>query len=248
MTKAERTIKMAALRTDLDALVVKYNEEEKVAERDKLDEDIKALVNEYTAHCRAICFEECLEAPDPMIEAVTRLTYETIAVKDETDEGNTGVKTRVVVKADKAIDLMKLHQKSPNGIGHDKNWAHVAQKMNYLMTVQVCKDLNVDVKELATNYEMSEIAKSIEMGNNPTSNTNLLKTLQQVITAMLGEDYKALTWDVNYLKRIYSKKGKKALSVSVANHANFRKYIAEICHRIVTGGVYTVDYKIKSAK
>ena len=85
---------------------------------------------------------------------------------------------------------------------------------------------------------MSEIAREFDMGKNPVSKTNLLKTLQTVITAMLGEQYKATSHDVNFLMSVYSKKNRKALTVTCSNHRYFRNYLAEVCHRIVTGKSY----------
>lgn len=62
---------------------------------------------------------------------------------------------------------------------------------------------------------------------------------------MLGDDYKATSHDVNFLLSVYSKKNRKALVVSCANHRNFRSYIAEVCHRIVTDKAYELEYKTK---
>ncbi len=93
---------------------------------------------------------------------------------------------------------------------------------------------------------MSEIAREFDMGKNPTSKTNLLKTLQTVITAMLGEQYKATSHDVDFLMSVYSKKNRgKALTVTCANHRYFRNYLAEVCHRIATGKTYELDFKTK---
>jgi len=45
---------------------------------------------------------------------------------------------------------------------------------------------------------------------------------------------------------IYSKKSRKALTVTCANHRYFVNYLAEICHRIVTpGATYEVEFKAK---
>ena len=90
---------------------------------------------------------------------------------------------------------------------------------------------------------MSEIAKQIDMGKTPTSKTNILKTLQTIITAMLGDEVKATSHDVNYLMSVYSRKNRKALTVTCANHKYFRGYLAEICNHIVTGNPYDVDFK-----
>ena len=90
---------------------------------------------------------------------------------------------------------------------------------------------------------MSDIAKAIDMGKTPTSKTNMLKTLQSVVNAMIGEEYKVLSHDVAFLTSVYSRKNRKALTVTCANHKYMRQYMAEICHRIVCGLRYDVEYK-----
>ena len=68
--------------------------------------------------------------------------------------------------------------------------------------------------------------------------------MQTIVTAMLGEGYKATSHDVRFMDRSYAKKGRKALSVACANHKTFFGIMAEVCHRIITPGAqYTVDYK-----
>ena len=114
------------------------------------------------------------------------------------------------------------------------------------MTAQKAVDLGVKpdrLKEIHDSYAMSEIAKQIDMGKTPTSKTNILKTLQTIITAMLGDEVKATSHDVNYLMSVYSRKNRKALTVTCANHKYFRGYLAEICNHIVTGNPYDVDFK-----
>ena len=145
---------------------------------------------------------------------------------------------------ERQIDLLKLH-KYCGKIGANENWAHIAQKMNFLLTAQKAVDLGINPKAVNDSYAMSEIAREFDMGKNPVSKTNLLKTLQTVITAMLGEQYKATSHDVNFLMSVYSKKNRKALTVTCSNHRYFRNYLAEVCHRIVTGKSYELDYRTK---
>ena len=109
----------------------------------------------------------------------------------------------------------------------------------------LARDLGLDPQKVNDSYAMSEIARQFEMGKNPTSKTNLLKTLQMVVNAMIGDGYKATSHDVNFLLSVYSKKNRKALTVSCANHRNFRGYVMEVCHRIVTGKSYELEYKTK---
>ena len=246
MTREGNIAKLAQLKSEVEGIVKTYNDaiqNGRFEESTKADGAMAEKINEYTATVRDMCFEDCKATDDPMLTAVKTLSYVTIGVKDE-KMGDDKVPVRTVVDKERAIDLLKL-DKYCGGIGADKNWSGIAQKMNFLLTAQKAKDLGLDPKAVNDSYAMSEIAREFDMGKNPTSNTNMLRTLQTVITAMLGEGYKATSHDVNFLMSVYSRKNRKALTVTCANHRNFRNYIAEVCHRIVTGKSYELDYKTK---
>jgi hypothetical protein len=239
MTREENTAKLAQLRSETEALVKDYNDaiqNGKFEDASKADKAMTEKINEYTATVRDMCFEDCKNTDNPMLTAVTTLSFVTIGVKDE-QKGDDKVPVRAIVDKERQIDLLKLH-KYCGSIGANENWSSIAQKMNFLLTAQKAVAVN-------DSYAMSEIAREFDMGKNPTSKTNLLKTLQTVITAMLGEQYKATSHDVNFLMSVYSKKNRKALTVTCANHRYFRNYLAEVCHRIVTGKTYELDFKTK---
>lgn len=243
MTREESIAKMAQLRAEAEELVKDYNDKIQngnFTEAVRVEDDITARVNEYTATARRVCFDDCAATGDPMLAAVTRLRYDTIAAKDEKVEDG-AVPVRSIVDSERPIDLLKLHAHCGK-IGANPEWPHIAQKMNFLLTVQACNDLGVDAKAVNDSYEMSAIARAVDMGKTPTSRTNMLKTLQMAITAMLGEGYKATSHDVNYLLRVYSKKSKKALTVTCANKKSFVAILAEVCHHIATGNAYGVEY------
>lgn len=247
MTREENIARLAQLRSEAEALVKDYNEAiqgGKYEAATKADTAITEKTNEYTSVVRDMCFEDCKNSDDPMLTAVKTLSFVTIGVKDE-KKGDDKVPVRSIIDKERQIDLLKLH-KYCGSIGANENWSHIAMKMNFLLTAQKCVDLGIDPKAVNDSYAMSEIAREFDMGKNPTSKTNLLKTLQTVVTAMLGGDYKATSHDVNYLMSVYSKKNRKALTVTCANHRYFRNYLAEVCHRIVTpGATYEVDFKTK---
>ena len=246
MTREEGMAKLAELKSSVEEQVKVFNDavqNGRFEESTKADKAMTDTINEYTATVRDMCFEECKATDDPMLAAVKTLSYVTIGVKDE-QKGDDKVPVRVIVDKERQIDLLKL-DKFCGGIGADPNWMHVAQKMNFLLTAQKAKDLGLDPAKVNDSYAMSEIARQFEMGKNPTSKTNLLKTLQMVVTAMVGDGYKATSHDVNFLLSVYSKKNRKALTVSCANHRNFRGYVMEVCYRIVTGKSYELEYKTK---
>lgn len=246
MTREENIVKMNELRDKVDELTKEYNEavmDGNVTKTIQLNEDTEKAVNEYTSIVRDMCFAECKATPDPMLTAVTMLHFKTIGVKDEKNDGER-FPTRKVIDKERVINLKALDTYC-GGIGADKNWMHICQKMNFLLTAQKAVDLGIDPKSVNDSYAMSEIARGFDMGKNPTSKTNLLKTLQTVISAMLGESYKATSHDVNFLMSVYSKKNRKALTVTCANHRNFQNYLADVCHRIVTGKSYGIEFRRK---
>ena len=246
MKREESIAKLAELKSEAEALVKDYNE---AIQNGKFEDATKAesaaieKINEYTGVVRDMCFEDCKNTDNPMLAAVQTLSYVTIGVKDE-QKGDDKVPVRSIVDKERQIDLLKLH-KYCGSIGADENWVHIAQKLNFLLTAQKAVDLGLNPKDVHDSYAMSEIARQFDMGKNPTSKTNLLKSLQAVVSAMLGADYKATSHDVNYLMSVYSRKNRKALTVTCANHRYFRNYLAEVCHRIVTGKSYELDFKTK---
>lgn len=235
----------AVLRLTAENLCLIYNEAIQTGSFNlakPIEEAITEAVNRYTQLSREECYKAVLATEDPMYSAVLQLTFPSIRAKDN-KEGDEKIPVRVIEDIEKAIDLAALHKRANGGIGKDKNWIRIGEKLNFVLTAAKAVDLGIDPKEINDSYAMSEIAHSIDLGRTPCSKTNILRTLQTVVTAMIGEEYKATSHDVNFLLSIFSKKGRAALSVNCANHKFMRSYLAEICHRIVTGKTYTVEYK-----
>lgn len=246
MTKEEMTAKLNELRTKVDGLVRAYNSavlEEDMAAAGRADKDIQEAIGEYTSIANTIAFEECRSTDDPMLEAVKRLSFTTIAVKDEKTEG-TDATVRIVADKEKQIDLLKL-SKYCGGIGKDQNWPYMIERFNMLLTARKAEELGIDPVSINDSYAMSEIARNIDLGKNPASKTKILETLRSIVVAMIGEEYgkAANSHDVAFLLSVYSRKSRKALTVTCANHKYMRGYMAEICNRIVTGRAYEVEYK-----
>lgn len=249
-TREEYQAELAQLRENAENAAKEYNaafHDGKVKEANDAAAVIEKAIGEYTEIAEMLAFDHCIKSDNPMITAVTLLTFQTIAAKDNKQgEGAAAITVREIVDKEKAIDLKKLHKKVDGGIGADKNWIFMVEQLNMCMTAQRAQDLGYSadqLKDINDSYAMSDIARGIKLGKNPCSNTQMLKSLQAIVTAMLGEGYKATSHDVVFLKSVYAKKGRAALAVSCANHSNFRKYIAEVCHRIVLDKVYTVEFK-----
>lgn len=249
MTNEERIAKLAELDADVKGRVQLYNEAVLEGDLNKaaaINGGIEDKVNEYTGIARDLCFAECLACDDPMLEAVKRLSFQTIAVKDVKQDDGKSTK-REVIQKERQIDIAKLHDIATGGIGHNKDWPLMIQKLNLLMTVEVAKELGIDPTNIYNCYKISDIAREYKMGKTPASKTNLLKTLTMIVQAMIGEDYKPTSHDVNFLIRAYTRKDRRALTIACANHKYMRGYIMEICHKIALGKEYSVRHPEKKA-
>ncbi len=238
------------LKAHAEDLVTAYNEcyqDAKFDTAQKLNSKLEETVNKYTSIAREEVFNQCKAAEDPMLEAVKVLVYKTIRVK-VSKVGESKIPVSSIEEAEKYIDLLKLNKAVNGGIGHDKKWLYMIEKLNMHLTIQTAKELGVkNVGDINKSFAMQEASKQIALGKNPCSNTSMLKTLQSIVTAMLGDGHKAVSWDVKFIHKAYCKKGKKALTIVCANNKQLTQYIAEVCHRIVTGELYSVEYKkIKS--
>lgn len=246
MTNEEKVAKLAELDGKLRGQVKSFNDamlDGRFNDATKLNSEMEETVGEYAGIARGICFDKLAATENPMLEAVKQLSYPVLAVKDVKRDKDDAVATREVIEKDRQIDLLKLHKYVEGGIGHDDKWNNYVEKFNFLMTAQKAVDLGIDPKSVNDSYAMSDISKQINMGKTPTSKTNILKTLTKVIQAMIGEEYKPTSHDVAFLLSVYSKKSRKALTVTCANHKYMRGYLMEICNRIVTDKTYSIEFK-----
>ena len=251
MAEEKKEMTLVELRAKAESLVKEYNDAVQNGKFDlsaKLNDEIEDTVNQYTSVSRTDCFKELRKADDPMIEAVKKLTYPTIRKKD-TKEGELKIPVRTIEDTEKTIDPLALHKFiGGDGIGRDKGWFYKIEKLNLLMTAQKAVDLGIDPKSIHDSYAMNDISRAIDLGKTPTSKTNILRTVQFIVDAMIGPEYKATSHDVNFLLSVYSRKSRQALTVTCANHKYMRQYMTEICHRIVTEKTYAVDYKKAQGK
>lgn len=254
MNREEITTKMAEAKSTAEAKAMEWNsavlDNKPVDEVNTLETAVDDAVKEYVKFARIVAFDEILASEDPMVEACRRLDFD--AIKYNINEDNdTKIKTMVVESCTKQIELKKLSEyavKSGKTFGHDAQWYLAIEKFNFLMTLDRATQLGVSperIKEVNDSYAMADMARQFDEGKNIISNTQELKSLAGVIELMLGDGYKPVSHDLRYLHMIYTKKGKGALKVSCANHRFMTRYIQEICHRIITGKTYDIEFKAK---
>lgn len=248
--KVDAQKRMAELKADAEKNALKYNElilEGKYDE--KIENDIKKAVDDYTTLASVEAFKRCVASGNPMHEACINPTFDTIRVADRPAEEGSGIRVREIVSATKIIDLKRLDKfckAQKVQLGYDDMWIHAVEKFNKHLTARACKRQGIDPKTVDDSYAMSKIARELDLGKNPVSNTNLLKTMNGIIEKMIGPDYKGTSHDVNRLVDTYLKADTRSLLKSKAsNHSQLRKSMHAICHRILTDGEYAIDFKVK---
>ena len=242
-----QTKDLAEIKKIAEAQLEKCEACENVDEKRVLDKDLEDIVKYYGATSKAACYAAAKASGNAMKYAITTFFYPTIKVKEDKDK-ETGAVLRSIEDAEKPIDLGDLHKKI-GGIGADTNWIYLVEKFNFHLTLRAAKRVGATVNSDA--FAMKDTSRQIELGKNPCSNTQMLKTLQSIVTAMLGEGYKVTSHDVHYLVDCYANDNKKSkTSITAANHKTLRNYLKKVCYRILTDGKgYGVEQReIKEAK
>ena len=226
----------------------------------ELDVALKQLEIDYQNEMAKVVYQECLATENPMLSAITKYSYNVIAHKDKKEED---IVVERVLNDDKVrqIDLLKFCKYSQDIKAKNKldcAWQYDVMAFNQLLCLRSAKELKftpAQVKKIAQTYYMEELARKINLGETPDSNTQICKQLQAVVDKILFKDdgkgknaYKVNNHDVAYMLMIYTKKGKSALAVQVAKHDFMRRIIADVLYRIVTDGKYSLEYKQIKAK
>lgn len=207
--------------------------------------DIEQAVNEYTYFTRHECLQELLKADDPMVAAVKRLTFSTVKTKS-TYDSYSGKSTYELVERKVIINLRWLHEVSKYGIGHDKKWFSMVGKLCILLSAQKSIYLGINPLQKNDSQIMQRIVNDIEAGGTPTSKTKILHELQNVVSAMIGEEYKVTSHDVCYLLCMYAYNGRNGSGSSYEEQDNVCRYLTEICHHLIEGVPYKNVYSGKA--
>ena len=256
MAKIEERIEyLQNVRAQLVEKVKSYNEakgkdDTTAKDLQAIADEIEKLTKDHVAGSKSLAYERFSMAEEGvMIAACKAGGYDAIRVKEEKIDNETNETRLVIEDTFRKVDLGDLH-KHFDGIGADRMWIHALEKLNLMMTAARATELGASarrLKEINDSYYMSSFAKDYDLGKNPCSNTKIMETLTKIVTMMLGEELgkKVVKPDLRYLQYVYTRADSKSLlKVKCATHKQMRVYLLSICHRIVTDGVYDVDFKV----
>lgn len=236
-----KTTNLEEIKGMAENLLEKAVSEKDITKRASLFEDVNIAVDAFNTQSKANCYKAAKQSGNPMHYACKEFFYPAIKVKEVKDK-DTKISVFTISDCEKPIDIGDMHKRL-EGIGADTKWYYLGEKLNFYLSIRAAE--RVGTKINMDCFRMNEISKQIEMGKTPLSNTNILKTLQSVITAMLGEGFKCTSHDVNFLIDVYANDNKKSkTAITAANHKTLRGYLKKVCHRILTDSKsYEVEQK-----
>lgn len=253
MNRIERLNELRAQAVQhIDAYNIALSEND-LAKTTQVEGFLKEIEKAYAEEKNLEVFENLAKEENPVLAAATMHSFLTISHKAIREDG---VLKGFSLLDDKVIqiDLVELC----NYLRLPTDWKYKVEKFNQLMALRTANELKLSkaqIKEICDSFYMNKLACDVELGGTPDSNTAICKQLQKIIDEVLFVDngkgkniYKVNNHDVAYLIACYSKRGKKVLSVAVAKSSFVHKLIADILHRIVTGKVYGLEYKMLSSE
>lgn len=211
--------------------------------------DLDQVVEYYkTVSCK-LTYDAARASAEPLKYAILTYFYKGIKVKESANRQTHTVEQKIV-DTDIPIDLGDLYvslSKVGVQVGKNAHWIDKAQYLNACVTKRVANDIGATVN--MDQFLLSKIAREMDMGKNPASNTQLMKTMQELVDQMIGTEYKAISHDVNMVREVFSKNNVKSKTgIKTASHKDLYEILKKVMYRILTDGVYTVESKNISKK
>ena len=239
---------MAAAEKAQETALASYNAALAVKDLDALreaEDAIEKAEKEFAEAAECATFAICKAEERPLIMAAKIHSYRVIKHKPLREE-------KIVVgleksEREKPIDLARLAKQC----GLPTLWTNDVEGLNQILTLRVAQEMGAsaaELKSISKSYFMSKATDAMETGKTPTSNTQLVKTLQSICDKILGENaVRVNNHDIAYIVAAHTKKGRGKISVNTANHDFMRRLVLDVLHRCVTGAMYEVEYKKNKA-
>lgn len=243
---------MAETEQEINEKVAQYNialKSNNFDEMQKLDGEIIDLESTFASQSAKIIYEECLIADNPMEALIKIHSHRVIKHKDDKD-----TKTRSVNNKMKQLNLLEFCKFSKDNTTTplSMDWFYATCKLNQLLTMRMAEELGYsanDVANIEQTFAMKDLARKVNLGEKPTTNTQLAKAIQKCVDLLIGVNgFKVLNYDAKYLYALFAKKGKAQLSIQTAKSSTMCNLIMDIAYRLLTNGSYSVEYKKTETK
>lgn len=237
-----------------------------------LEDGLKKAVADAKKDKKDEVYSTLLSFTNPMLEACRVHHYEFPSYIHEKVEGKeVGLKEATKVANINPAELSNLILKDAglkscrfekSGViknGH--SWEYRAEKLAFMLTYVTIKKLGggqdavneflstYNIRKEAAAVEMKELASREAKGETPVSKSQLMKVLQSIVDMLVfdanekgANRVKVITKDVEYLLSMFEKAGRGVGMVDVLKGSKLKDYIFTVCHMIVTGTPYGVNY------
>lgn len=210
------------------------------------DENCVKYRNDYNEAARTEFFAKHCAAESPLVSILGQLEYTGKSWTDKKSK-DSGLITRAETDTINRVNLSAFEKYARENAkvttGKETNWLYYIEKFNQLLVFYGAARIGDNPKKYSDSYAIRQIAKEIEMGATPTSATQILKQLQTVVSAMIGDEYKATSHDAAWVMLAFARPDRKSLHLKASSPKVMNELIAETCHRIITNGEYKVTFR-----
>lgn len=210
------------------------------------EENLKGALKEYKKQKLDSVLYHLKQEENPVMAAVRQLTYPVMRSKIVREEGiETGIE---LVETNVRIPLVKVCEYC----GLSTVWQYKVEKLALLLSLRAAKELKIpaaEMKRMTKDFRMNELARKVELGETPESNTQIVAMIQNIMDDLLPGAGKANSHDAAYAWMTCTRAGREAKTVKVCDPRTAHNIMIDVMNRIVTKGRYEVDYrKVKDSK
>jgi len=223
-----------------------------------ISKEAAGLVERFNWASNQAEFLKCAESEDPMRAVVERFTRLNASIRDKKEDvGGGEVHSLALDISEKQIDLLRFakyfNEKYGANIGKG-DWYSAIQQLGLQLTLKTAAGIGEDVRKFDASYNMTKLAREFKLAKedetgstpNPVSKNQMIKTIDLILTLMLGEGG-CDSRDAYYLGQVYAKKSKKALSLKAMNNRQLVGLMHEIAHRVCLGLPFSLDAYTKKS-
>lgn len=215
----------------------------------RAEAELKEVETQYGDLKATEIFDEVAENENPIKAGIIKYWYPVLSHKNIREDGRV-VGIELIEDRMKQIDLIKLAKYC----NIKSDWQYTIEKFNQLLCLRAAHELKLtkaQIEKISNSFYMNKLAKAVEFGETPDSNTQICKQLQKILDEMVFEEngkgknvFKVNNHDVAYLLMCYTKKGRNALSVATAKHSFVNRLIMDVEHRAILEKQYDLEYKV----
>lgn len=238
LTKPELVTKIEESRAKLDELVSQFNNADGAAELQRIEDSIKEMKKAHNEYQQSLVLTECADAENPTLEACKRSVYPCVITKTVKQES--GARTMSVEESTDLLDLTRFSKTITNP------WRYRAELLCLFQTKETAASIGKSDKEFQSDlvrfFKLSDEARKSPKPSKRSTTT----IIREVVSAMIGEEYGNLVVaaDVNKFLHGFTQDNKRnRTEIQTGNMRQTVKLLTDICHRILTDGVYHIKTK-----